>query len=773
MQNFLQDLNETQQTAVKNYEGPGLIIAGAGAGKTRVLTYRIAYLLSKGIKVSSILALTFTNKAAREMKDRISALVGPETVQYLWMGTFHSIFAKILRFESDKLGYNSNYTIYDTADSKNLIKTIIKDLNLDDQQYKPAYVHNRISRAKNELVTAQAYNNNSDFTEIDQRSRKPQIGEIYKEYAKRCYRSGAMDFDDLLLNTNILFNNFQDIRKKYQDKFKYILVDEYQDTNYSQYLIVKSLAEKHNNICVVGDDAQSIYSFRGARIENILNFKIDYPDYSLYKLERNYRSTQNIVNAANSIIANNKNQIKKKVYSKQETGDKIKITKALTDSEEGYIISNTILENKLNYQLKNNDFAILYRTNAQSRIFEEALRKLNIPYKIYGGLSFYQRKEIKDLLAYLRLIVNKKDNEALKRIINYPARGIGKTTLEKLEFAANEKVVSIFKVALNPTKFDVKINAGTTKKIADFTKYINEFKDQLAETDAYDLAYSVASSSGILKELYQEKTPESLSRHENIQELLNGIKEFTINEFEEGKTVSLEQYLENVSLLTDMDNEKEEDRDKVTLMTAHSAKGLEFNSVFIVGMEEDLFPSQLSKGTLHELEEERRLFYVAVTRAEKNVHISYATSRFKWGQLINCTPSRFLKEIDDEYLDTPLDSISSLKNDTFDYQGFSKPLFKRPQKKESKLVTNSIIGSQKLSKINSKKVTYAPVQLSDFEADNPANIQTGMEVQHSRFGIGKVLVTEGKMPNKKATVFFQNFGQKQLLLKFAKLKIVR
>lgn len=773
MQNFLNDLNETQKKAVENYKGAGLIIAGAGAGKTRVLIYRIAYLLANGIKASSILALTFTNKAAREMKDRISALVGPDAAKYLWMGTFHSIFAKILRIESDKSGYKSNFTIYDMADSKNLVKSIIKDMNLDDQLYKPSSVQKRISWAKNELITAQAYNNRTDIKDYDLRSRKPQIGEIYKEYAKRCYRASAMDFDDLLLNTNILFNNIKEVKEKYQKKFNFILVDEYQDTNYSQYTIVKSLAELHQNICVVGDDAQSIYSFRGARIENILNFKIDYPDYSLYKLERNYRSTQNIVNAANSIIANNKNQIKKKVYSEQEAGNKVKITKALTDSEEGYIISNSILENKLNYQLKNSNFAILYRTNAQSRIFEEALRKLNIPYKIYGGLSFYQRKEIKDLLAYLRLIVNENDDEAFRRIINYPARGIGKTTLEKLEFAANNHNVGLYEIALKTNKFEININAGTSRKITDFTKYINEFKDELNNTDAYDLAYGVASSSGILKELFHEKTPESLSRHENIQELLNGIKEFTINEFEEGKIVRLEQYLENVSLLTDMDNEKEEDRDKVILMTVHSAKGLEFNSVYIVGMEEDLFPSKLSKGSLHELEEERRLFYVAVTRAEKNVYISYATSRFRWGELINCTPSRFLKEIDEEYIESPLENTSFLNIEKPDYPDFSKTLFKRTPKKQFNTAVGKSMAGKKITKFVEKNVNTPVIDTGNFKPDNAADIQTGMEVKHARFGNGKVLVIEGEMPNRKATVFFQNFGQKQLLLKFAKLLIIK
>jgi len=768
---FLSELNETQQQAVINYKGPGLIIAGAGAGKTRVLTYRIAYLLSQGVKASNILALTFTNKAAKEMKERISSLIGPETVRYLWMGTFHSIFARILRIEADKLGYDSNFTIYDTADSRNLIKTIIKDLNLDDQQYKPNTVQSRISWAKNELITAQTYYNNTEITEADKYSRRPFINEIYKEYVRRCFRAGAMDFDDLLLNTNMLLSKFPDIKEKYSNKFNYVLVDEYQDTNYSQYLIVKELSKSHKNICVVGDDAQSIYSFRGARIENILNFKNDYPDYTLYKLERNYRSTQNIVEAANSIIEKNKNQIQKKVFSEKEAGDKIKITRTLTDNEEGYIVANTIMENKLNYQLKNNDFAILYRTNAQSRIFEESLRKLNIPYKIYGGLSFYQRKEIKDLLAYLKLIVNYKDNEAFKRIINYPARGIGKTTINKLELASNKYDLNLWQIAQNPQKYEVNINAGTASKISRFIEFISSFKSKLENTDAYDLAHSVASSSGILKEFYQDKTPENISRHENIQELLNGIKEFTINEYEENKVVSLTDYLENVSLLTSMDNEKEEDLDKVTLMTIHSAKGLEFNTVFIVGMEENLFPSQLSNSTMKELEEERRLFYVALTRAEQNVFISYALSRFKWGQLTDCTPSRFIKEIDEKYLDVPEFNENSTNNNLYDYPDFSKPLFRNKNvKSKNTPTTSNLIKNKKLIKINSQTSKTKPT--SNIEADDPTKIQTGMEVEHSRFGVGKVLVIEGEMPNKKATIFFQAYGQKQLLLKFAKLKIV-
>ncbi|MBN2521190.1 MAG: UvrD-helicase domain-containing protein [Bacteroidales bacterium] len=787
MVDFLQDLNEVQQKAVVDYTGPSLVIAGAGAGKTRVLTYRVAYLLYKGISANKILALTFTNKAAKEMKDRISSLVGADLAKYLWMGTFHSIFAKILRFESDKLGYPSNYTIYDTIDTKNLLKKIIKDLNLDDKVYRIGEIQRRISGAKNNLITPQAYKSNSSIIDRDRANRKPRLAEIYQIYASRCYKAGAMDFDDLLLNINILFRDFPEVLEKYKERFDYILVDEYQDTNYAQYVIVKKLAEDHKNICVVGDDAQSIYSFRGAKIENILNFKNDYRNYKLFKLEQNYRSTKNIVNAANSVIEKNKDQIHKKVWSNKEIGDKIKVIKALTDNEEGYIVSNAIVDIHLRDHDDFKDFAILYRTNAQSRIFEESLRKKNIPYKVYGSISFYQRKEIKDLLAYFRLVINDKDDEALRRIINYPVRGIGNTTLDKLEYHANQHNVSIWKIMTDPEKYNIKLQSRTINSLLKFIELIIGFKKQITNQDAYDIAFNIASSTGILKELHEERTPESLSRYENIQELLNGIKEFSLNFLEEnGKKAILTDYIENVALLTDADNEKPEDFNKVTIMTIHSAKGLEFKNVFIAGAEEDLFPSPMSLGNPNDLEEERRLFYVALTRAKHRAFISFAESRYKWGNLNNCSPSRFIKEIDTQYVDLPKELLEEIefsengKIPTFLYNG-------------NTLMRNSNTGiSQKDNYYNKKKlIKYSEAQknsstiknfnlnlrssnnLQNFVPDDPEKIQVGMQIEHPRFGKGKVLSLEGKSPNLKAAIFFQNFGQKQLLLKFAKLKIIK
>ncbi len=787
MVDFLQDLNEAQQKAVVDYTGPSLVIAGAGAGKTRVLTYRVAYLLYKGISANKILALTFTNKAAKEMKDRISALVGTDLAKYLWMGTFHSIFAKILRFESDKLGYPSNYTIYDTIDTKSLLKKIIKDLNLDDKVYRIGEIQGRISGAKNNLITPQAYKSNSSIIDRDRANRKPRLAEIYQIYASRCYKAGAMDFDDLLLNINILFRDFPEILEKYKERFDYILVDEYQDTNYAQYVIVKKLAEDHKNICVVGDDAQSIYSFRGAKIENILNFRNDYQNYKLFKLEQNYRSTKNIVNAANSVIEKNKEQIHKKVWSDKEIGDKIKVIKALTDNEEGYIVSNAIFDIHLRDHDDFKDFAILYRTNAQSRIFEESLRKKNIPYKVYGSISFYQRKEIKDLLAYFRLVINDKDDEALKRIINYPVRGIGNTTLNKLEYNANQHNISIWKVMTDPGKYNIKLQSRAINSILRFIELIISFKKQVTDQDAYDIAFNIASSTGILKELHEERTPESLSRYENIQELLNGIKEFSLNFLEEnGKKALLTDYIENVALLTDADNEKPEDFNKVTIMTIHSAKGLEFKNVFIAGVEEDLFPSPMSLANPNDLEEERRLFYVALTRAKHRAFISFAESRYKWGNLNICSPSRFIKEIDIQYVDLPKELLEKIefsedgKIPTFLYNG-------------NNLMRNSNTGiSQKENYYNKKKlIKYSEAQknsstiknfnlnlrssnnLQNFVPDDPEKIQVGMQIEHPRFGKGKVLSLEGKSPNLKAAIFFQNFGQKQLLLKFAKLKIIK
>ncbi|MFC2138443.1 ATP-dependent helicase [Bacteroidota bacterium] len=770
VQEFLNDLNEAQQKAVVDTEGPSLVIAGAGSGKTRVLTYRIAYLLSKGVKPNSILALTFTNKAAREMKERIGKLVGEDMAKYLWMGTFHSIFARILRIESEKLGYPSSYTIYDTIDSRSLIKKIIKDLNLNDKVYKVNEVHARISSAKNNLISPQAYGSNSQINEYDRTTRKPQIADIYRIYAQRCYKSGAMDFDDLLLNTNILFRDFPEVLSSYQEKFKYILVDEYQDTNYAQYLIIKKLAQKHINVCVVGDDAQSIYSFRGAKIENILNFKNDYNNYKLFKLEQNYRSTKTIVNAANSIIDKNNGQIKKVVWSDKEEGEKIKLIRAITDNEEGYLVSNEIIDIHLRDHDPYADFAILYRTNAQSRIFEEALRKKNIPYKIYGGISFYQRKEIKDLLAYLRLVVNSNDDEAFKRIVNYPARGIGDTTLEKLENIANRNDVSLWNVLMNIEKYQLNLQARAINSLNKFLELLQDFKNQNAKKDAYDSAFYVASTSGIIKELHEDRTHESISRYENIQEMLNGIKEFSLNYIEEnGKKPALADYLENVALLTDVDNEKPEDRDKVSLMTAHMAKGLEFGNVFIAGVEEDLFPSSMAKTNPNDLEEERRLFYVALTRAENRAYVSYAESRYRWGNLINCTPSRFINEIDEKYLEIP-ESITEISANNFQIPG--QESHNNITKKRNLLNYND---AQKinLQRKNMNGNLRSSNKMQNFVPDNPEDIKPGMQVEHSRFGKGKVLNLEGEPPNLKAAIFFQNFGQKQLLLKFAKLKIVK
>ena len=756
--NYLDELNKPQTEAVLATEGPSLIIAGAGSGKTRVLTYRIAHLMKMGVTPGKILALTFTNKAAREMKNRIEAVVG-ESSKYLWMGTFHSIFARILRIEAEVIGYSSNFTIYDTSDSKNVIRSILKSRQLDEKTYKPGVIAGRISSAKNGLVTPGSYMQNTQIRQYDESIRMPLIGEIYKEYNQQCFLSGAMDFDDLLLKTNILFRDHKEILEKYQQKFNYILVDEYQDTNYSQYLIVKNLAARHNNICVVGDDAQSIYSFRGARIENILNFQKDYPQHNIFKLERNYRSTRTIVNAANSIIKRNKKQIPKNVFSEKEEGRLIKFLHALTDNEEGWLVANEISESRMQFHYKYHDFAILYRTNAQSRILEESLRKRNIPYKIFGGLSFYQRKEIKDLLAYFRLIINPKDNEALRRIINYPARGIGDSTLKKLEIKALEENKSIFDIILetkitNPCAF----NHGIINKLISFVALINPLASSLYNYDAYELAGMIVSQSGLVKDLHKDQSPEGLSRFENIQELLNGIQEFTINAREEGLANTLANYMEDVALITDQDTEKEGDHDKVTMMTVHSSKGLEFRNVFIVGLEENLFPSMGNAPTLESFEEERRLFYVALTRAQDNVWLACAKQRYKWGKLEFCNPSRFISEIDPKCLELSQDSYFSDIEDVLD-DNVSKPVIKP---------VDAPLLSEKLMKLREVKK-----QNLNIDGDDPRDIKVGMIVEHQRFGQGKVLQTEGSFPNLKATVFFQNVGQKQLLLKFAKLKIVK
>lgn len=770
---YLKDLNKAQQEAVVTTEGPALIIAGAGSGKTRVLTYRISHLLKQGARPSSILALTFTNKAAKEMKERIAAVVGENTARYLWMGTFHSIFARMLRTEHEVIGFPSNFTIFDSSDSKSLIKTIIKGFQLDDKVYKPNTVASRISMAKNNLLTPSAYAENSEIRLADKAMRMPAVSEIYKEYVKRCRLSGAMDFDDLLLKTNLLFRDHPEVLEKYQQRFDYILVDEYQDTNFAQYLIIKKLAAQHKNICVVGDDAQSIYSFRGARIENILNFQSDYPNHKIFKLEQNYRSTQTIVNAANSIIAKNKRQIPKTVFSENAPGNSIKVISALTDNEEGFLVAQEIAETQLRDHYKNLDYAILYRTNAQSRIFEEALRKRNIPYKIYGGLSFYQRKEIKDILAYFRLVINHWDNEALKRIINYPARGIGQTTLAKLETAAVNAESSIWKVITAlPDDNPANLNKGTVTKLMKFAAIIQEFARIVVEKDAWEAAKTIAEETGILKELHSDKSPEGLSRHENIQELLNGIQEFSISAIEEGRDAKLENFLEDVALLTDQDNEKDEDRDKVTLMTVHSAKGLEFKNVFVVGLEENLFPSAQSeeKKSPEALEEERRLFYVALTRAKENAWFSYANQRYRWGNLEFCSPSRFLQEMDEKFLNglEGTSRASQARGQEDLPTGYRARTLAR---KQSGTPVQKPWRPDAFRKRMENQVTGANGKGAVFEGDDPAKIIQGMVVEHQRFGTGKVIKVEGVPPNRKATVFFQNAGRKQLLLKFAKLKI--
>jgi len=716
---FLNELNSSQREAVVHTEGPSLVIAGAGSGKTRVLTYRIAQLLSQGVPAYKILALTFTNKAAREMQKRIAELVGSEVASNLWMGTFHSVFSKILRFEAEKLGFTSNYTIYDTQDSKNLVKAIVKDLKLDDKVYKSSTVLGRISMAKNNLIVAQSYAQSARILSEDTASKRPLLGEIYKIYQQRCKNSDTMDFDDLLLQTNILFRDFPDILAKYQQKFSYVLVDEYQDTNYAQYLIVKKLSELHHNICVVGDDAQSIYSFRGARIENILNFKNDYPDYKLYKLEQNYRSTTTIVDAANCVIRKNKEQIPKKTFTENEEGEKIRVLRALSDKEEGFQVTNEIFK-LANYEQQDySDFAILYRTNAQSRILEEALRKRNIPYKIYGGQSFYQRKEIKDLLAYFRLTVNQNDEEALKRIINYPRRGIGDSTIEKIREIAMKYHVSMWTVLCNLNKVADAFNSGTIARLQKFALLIEGFKKHISEENAYDAAVIISRASGIAEDLSNDETPEGVSRKENIQELLNGIKDFSETAYKEGKDDKLPAFLEGVALLTDQDGEKEGDQNKVTLMTIHSSKGLEFPNVFITGLEEDLFPAQQSVATPAALEEERRLFYVALTRAQKRAFMSYAASRYKNGQVVSSRPSRFIAEIDQEYL-----------------EGFM-PL----REETSRFKLNTPIGSLKKGpEIRLQRTPPADIPAIDRSKLKPIDsnlVVPGMIIFHPTFGAGK------------------------------------
>ena len=752
---YLQGLNPSQQAAVKQTEGPVMIVAGAGSGKTRVITCRVAHLIEKGVDPFNILVLTFTNKAAKEMRERIMKVVGAEA-KNIWMGTFHSVFAKILRVEAAKIGYPSNFTIYDTDDSKSLIRAILKEQQLDDKLYNANFVYNRISTAKNNLISPAEYLKNDQIQAEDFSAGRGKLGEIYQVYAQRCFKAGAMDFDDLLFKTNVLLREHADVLYKYQNKFKFLMVDEYQDTNFSQYLIVKRLAAINENICVVGDDAQSIYAFRGANIQNILNFEKDYPDLKVFKLEQNYRSTQNIVNVANSIIANNKNQLKKNVFSENETGDKIKVLRAFSDNEEGKIVAEAIAQERANRGSDFHDFAILYRTNAQSRSMEEALRKLNVPYKIYGGLSFYQRKEIKDLIAYFRLTFNPNDEEAIKRVINYPRRGIGDTSLERIIISADQHNLTIWDIICEAPRY---LDSRTAGAVSIFATLIQSFQVMAKTHTAYDTALHIAQHSTLLKDLYSDKSVEGLSRYENIQELLNGIKEFS--EREDIEERGLDIFMQDIALLTNDDNDKNPNADTVSLMTIHSAKGLEFDNVFVVGLEENLFPSQMALSSRTDLEEERRLFYVATTRAGKKLTLSYATSRYRWGTLASCEPSRFLDEIDAQYLE--LDFKPQQKatgNPFFDNERSAwqqKETFSKP-KPATAPKTTSILPK-------------AHVPSEGFAPGDTSKLQVGMEVEHERFGFGKVINMEGNKPDMKATIFFKDLGQKQLLLKFAKLRI--
>ena len=776
---FLQDLaklNEPQRAAVLQKEGPIIVIAGAGSGKTRMLTYRIANLMREGVDAFHILALTFTNKAANEMKKRITELVGNEG-KNLWMGTFHSVFAKLLRVEADKLGYPQNFTIYDTQDSQRLVSAIIKEKDLDKDVYKYKQIHQRISSLKNNLITVRAYFSNPELIEIDAVRRQPRFGEIYQEYVDRCFKAGAMDFDDLLLRTNELLNVYPDVLAKYQNRFQYILVDEYQDTNHSQYLIVKALADRFQNICVVGDDAQSIYAFRGSNINNILNFRSDYPNAKEYKLEQNYRSTKNIVEAANSVIEHNKVRLDKVVFTENELGEPIKVHRSATDADEGRFVAGSIFENKMQHQLPNGDFAVLYRTNSQSRAIEDALRKRDIPYRIYGGLSFYQRKEVKDMLAYLRLLVNPNDEEALMRVINFPARGIGDTTMEKLTLAANQYKKSVFEVMYNLNNLpDLHINKTTKQKLSDFVLMILNLQVLSKELDAYEIAERVVKRTGLLQEYKKDATPEGIAKIENIEELLNGMKDFVKGQEDVADSKgSLTEYLEDVSLATDMDKDIGDD-DRVALMTIHLSKGLEFPYVYIVGMEEDLFPSAKSIQTREELEEERRLFYVALTRAEKQAYLTYAEQRYRFGSSQDTEPSRFIEEIKEAHLKylTPIQSQLNYRY---------KPLIDRDifgEVDKSKLRLQKPISgtppaknaptADELPKLRKLKPINAMPAANDKSLYN--ELRVGARVQHERFGQGVVIALEGAGNDKKAQVNFDIGGLKNILLRFAKLTLI-
>ena len=758
MNNLLQNLNPSQLEPTLQTDGPMIVIAGAGSGKTRVLTYKIAYLMSKGVDAFNILALTFTNKAAKEMKERISSMLEDNESKNLWIGTFHSVFAKILRIEADKLGYPSNFTIYDTQDSQKLVSSIISELNLDKEIYKYKQIYSRISSYKNSLITVKAYNSNNELIEADRQARRPRLIDIYSEYVNRCFKSGAMDFDDLLLKTNELLSRFPEVLSKYQNMFRYVLVDEYQDTNHSQYLIVKALSDKFQNICVVGDDAQSIYGFRGANINNILNFQKDYDDVKLFKLEQNYRSTKNIVKAANSLIEKNQKRLEKVVWTDNDEGSKIKVNRLLTDGDEGRFVASSIFENKNSKQLQNKDFAILYRTNAQSRAFEDSLRKRNIPYRVYGGLSFYQRKEIKDVLAYLRLIINENDEEAFKRVINFPTRGIGQTTINKLVIQANSLDISLYSLCKELDKSPLNISSGIKLKVSNFINLIESFKISSKTKNAFDIANEVVNDTGIIKTYSALTSIEDQAKIQNIEEMLNGIKDFVeIQKEIPESTGSISEFLEDIALATDLDKD-DQDTNKVALMTIHLAKGLEFPIVYIVGLEENLFPSAMNLNSRNDLEEERRLFYVALTRAEKEAYLSYALSRYRWGKLTDSEPSRFIDEINEEYLDI----LTSVNENKF-----------RP------LVRSTTNSEPSFNKLRFKKVTPKPK--GNFkklqENSNKSNLfdnklVVGNVVEHIRFGKGEVINIEGRGADVKAEIKFENGGLKKLLLRFAKLKII-
>lgn len=783
MPDYIEELNEGQRNAVLYNDGPSLVIAGAGSGKTRVLTYKIAYLLENGYQPWNILALTFTNKAAREMKERIARQMGPERARHLWMGTFHSIFLRILHVEAGHIGFTSQFTIYDTADSKSLIRSIIKEMGLDEKVYKPGMVQARISNAKNHLVSPAGYANNKEAYEGDRAAKVPALRDIYQRYWERCRQADAMDFDDLLFYTFLLFRDHPEVLARYQDQFRYILVDEYQDTNFAQHSIVLQLAKNHQHVCVVGDDAQSIYSFRGADIDNILYFTKVYPDTKVFKLEQNYRSTQTIVRAANSLIEKNQWQIRKEVFSEKEKGEAIGVYQAYSDVEEGDIVVNKIAELRREKRYAYSDFAILYRTNAQSRIFEEAMRKRSMPYRIYGGLSFYQRKEIKDVIAYFRLIVNPNDEEAFKRIINYPARGIGDTTVGKIIAAATGHNVSLWTVLCEPLAYGLNFNKGTVGKLQAFRELISAFITDAAEKNAYEIGADIIRQSGIINDVCQDNSPENLSRKENIEELVNGMSDFCAQRQEEGNpNVLLGDFLSEVSLLTDQDSDKDGDDEKITLMTVHSAKGLEFKNVFVVGMEENLFPSGMVGDSPRALEEERRLFYVAITRAEEHCFLSYAKTRFRYGKMEFGSPSRFLKDIDIRFLRLPQDAgmFRRVEEEATVFRRENARGF-APDKEDAPYGGKERVSVRPKQQIiaptvprNLKRVApSANTASTSPSAGASANcVQQGQLIEHERFGLGEVLKVEGEGDNAKATIRFKNAGDKQLLLRFARFKVL-